>query len=72
MSNLGKVYFGSFLLLLLPAWLFQRSLEASGSSDALGLWYTVYCVAFWSLIAAGGITSLVALQQRIRHAATPR
>jgi len=53
----------------LPAWFFQRFLEASGNSDAAGLWYTIYCAVAWSLIAACIITGLAALQQRIRRVA---
>jgi hypothetical protein len=72
MPLLRKVYVGSFTLLLVPAWFFQRSLEASGNSDLLGSWYTVYCAVFWSFVAACGVTVLAALLHRICRVAAQR
>ena len=52
MQGVGKAFLLSLLLLVFPAWLFQRWLESHGQADALGAWYTAYCSVAWAMLGA--------------------
>jgi len=52
MSRFGNAFVRSFLLLALPAWLFQRWLEMQGRSDVPGLWYTACCSTARAMLGA--------------------
>ncbi|HEY6942804.1 hypothetical protein [Dokdonella sp.] len=64
MSRFGKTFSRSFVLLLLPACLFQHWLETHGQSDLLGDWYTVYCSAAWALLGALAFSTVASMLKR--------
>ena len=64
MSRFGKMFPRSFVLLLLPAWLFRHWLETHGQSDLLGIWYTVYCSVAWALLVALAFSTVASMPKR--------
>jgi len=58
MSHTARTFWLAFLVVLIPAWFFQRWLEARGVTDVIGVGYTSWCAVFWSLVAAT-VTAIV-------------
>ena len=65
MRSIGKQFGLAFVGALPFALLLQWRLEQTGSSDALGLWYTIYCAILYSSVVAALVIGVVALKRRM-------
>jgi hypothetical protein len=66
MRSVAKQFGLVFLSALPIAFLFQWYLERSGNSDALGLWYTIFCAVAYSSVMGAIVTALATLVRRSR------
>ncbi len=67
MKRFWKIFGVAYPIVFPIAFWFQRHLEQTGNSDALGTWYTVYGGLFLSLPLAASVAIVVLAVRRLRQ-----
>lgn len=68
MKRFWKIFGVAYPVSFPFAFMFERHLEQTGNSDALGTWYTVYSALFWSFLLAAVLAFVFLGLLRLRQA----